>query len=44
MNNAYYTIFGNSWVNPCDSCGRSSGKKSILSPTFQEQRENSGIA
>ena len=27
---AYYTIFGNFWVNSGDSCGRSSGKKSIL--------------
>ena len=28
---AYYTIFGNFLVNSCDSCGRRSGKKSILS-------------
>ena len=27
---AYYTIFGNFWVNSGDSCGRRSGKKSIF--------------
>ena len=26
----YHTIFGNFWVNFCDSCGRRSGKKSIF--------------